>query len=196
MEHMAARHIWAQERNLRLAYIGARPCLAPPMTATKLLVPRKSTKTVADKLRGARIREALNDSGLSQAEAARRIKIGTTAMWELCDGRTTPSDETLEALCSELGVSKAWVIFGTLPKKRHSKSGVFESAVTVQRGQHNQALEHWIATSPWGQKATGEELEWLRHGSWPQDLPVGQGEDAFLYYLLSFRALPRNKSRP
>jgi transcriptional regulator with XRE-family HTH domain len=166
------------------------------MPVIKSAVSRKTPNTAADQARGARIREAINDSGLAQAEVARRVGIGATALWSLCEGRSTPRGETLDALAEVLGVSQAWMLFGTQPKKRgRNSSGVYQASPDLMpRGPRHRLLERWLTSTPWGQRTTGEEREWLDGIKWPDEIPEETADDAFLYALLSYRATKRAKS--
>ena len=61
---------------------------------------------------GTRIAALRQNSGLSQAELARRLHISTSAVGMYEQGRREPSVETLIALAQEFGVSLDYLLSG------------------------------------------------------------------------------------
>lgn len=104
------------------------------------------------KAMGARLREAREAKGMTQAELARAIGVETPSYWRYESGGQQPGGESLAALCRTLGVTAEWVMFGEAP----------ESGARVEEPfAYEEELRAWLAGAE-GKTATPDEVRELR----------------------------------
>lgn len=69
-----------------------------------------------------RLQEALNKSGLSQAELARRAGIGRNSISDYLKGKYEAKQDKLHALALALNVDEAWLMGYDVTSKRKNKN--------------------------------------------------------------------------
>src|SRR6266566_4914547 len=69
-------------------------------------------KSLADRLAG-----ALKDMNITQSDLAERIRGTQAAVSQWCTGKKTPSDDSIDAIVSALGLSKTWLNNGIGPMR-------------------------------------------------------------------------------
>lgn len=57
-----------------------------------------------------RIKQLVEDSGLSRAEIARGTDMTHSMLWHLCEGRSVPTMHTLIGICDFFHVSADWIL--------------------------------------------------------------------------------------
>lgn len=64
-----------------------------------------------------RISQVIKESGLNKTAFAKRINVTPAAVSQLCSGVNNPSAQTVADICEKFGISKEWLLNGTLPMK-------------------------------------------------------------------------------
>jgi transcriptional regulator with XRE-family HTH domain len=140
----------------------------------------------------ARLKEARDDSGLTQSEIAKRIGINAMTASKLFNGKATPQQETLRRLCKELDVSPGWVTYGIPPKKLDPAA--LDQPIRAPRRGINPGVRQWLEGTPEGRATTTEERRWLYDIEWP-DEPVRAPDLAYLYAVMAFREVASKARR-
>lgn len=87
---------------------------------------------------GARIAALRRESGLSQAELAKRLQISPSAMGMYEQGRREPSMETLVAIAREFGVSTDYLLTGS---PREQEEAAFQEMLLSRIQSADRRLE-------------------------------------------------------
>lgn len=60
-----------------------------------------------------RMREAIEDSHLTQREISKRLRISTDTIQRWVNGKNTPSPDNMDSICELLEVTPSWLMGGT-----------------------------------------------------------------------------------
>lgn len=98
-----------------------------------------------------RIKELRKSLGLTQAEFAKKIGLGFSALSKIEVGTNTPTPQTIQLICQQFGVRRDWLVEGTGPMQLPpDEDDMIVDSVLAGEDEFVKAVIRGIAKSPGG----------------------------------------------